>query len=272
MKPVVYALAGAILFGSTADSLGGTVDVSTLKLMATIQTRGQYDNAGLSYWNGAPLSPSNQPTYSEDQLSATLSFYVDPKQRNDLFITVSNVYDTQFGYISGPPFDYVALTGLDLSVRLRGHTSSLAAVFSNQWALPGEELLNGGVGGANVPLSSTPGWTLVSATRNGKTWDYSMDSSSVNYGLTHFSDVWGETRIYGGAAFSLQFGENIDLFRDLDFTDLTANTEFGFGRYSATDVTAVPEPSTWLMTLLGTVSLSLVTFLRSRKPWGGSLA
>ena len=87
--------------------------------MAIVQTRGEYNNYGLDYWNGAPLSPTNQPTYDQDQLSATLSFYVDRAHANDLYIVVSNVYDTQFGYITGAPFNYVALTGIVFSLKFR---------------------------------------------------------------------------------------------------------------------------------------------------------
>src|SRR5271156_1928392 len=93
-----------------------TLDTNSLTLMATVQTRGEYDNAGLDYWNGQPLSATNQPTYEQDQLSATLSFYVDPAQTNDLFVTVSNVLDTDYDYIYGVPFAYTALTGFDFSL------------------------------------------------------------------------------------------------------------------------------------------------------------
>ena len=75
---------------------------------------------GLGSWNGAPLSPENQPTPEEDELSATLSFYVDRDHKNDLYVVVSNVFDTDFGFITGTAFEYVALTGLTFSLPLSG--------------------------------------------------------------------------------------------------------------------------------------------------------
>jgi hypothetical protein len=55
-------------------SFASLIDANTLVHVTTIDTRGQYDNAGLDFWNGQPISPTNMPTPDEDQLSATWSF------------------------------------------------------------------------------------------------------------------------------------------------------------------------------------------------------
>jgi hypothetical protein len=286
LKLCHLALLTVAICGATTPRLfAATLDVSSLTLMAVIQTRGEYDNSGLGTWNGQPLSPSNQPTYEEDQLSATLSFYIDPKHKNDLYLTVGNVYDTQYGYISGPPFSYVALTGIDFSFSGQRKVSSREAQFSTEDALPGEQLANGGPDGSNLPLTSTPGWQLSNFVTIHRTGDYSISASNDNSALTHFSSVSGATRIYGGAAFDFVFPTNVNLFRSIDFDSLNAETVFGVGMYtSAGELTyvrqvgpSVPEPPTWLAIgigffLLGSMrAVKLGVGLRPRRDGSQSL-
>jgi hypothetical protein len=256
------------LFCCASSNLkAATLDTNSLTLMATVQTRGEYDNAGLDYWNGEPLSATNQPTYEQDQLSATLDFYVDPAQTNNLFVTVSNVFDTDYGYISGTPFTYTALTGFDFSLSIPNDASFAAAIFSNEWALPGEQLVGPDYGASS--LSTTPGWTLIDVSGPGSQRDYSVGATDLNYALTHFDSVYGTTRIFGGAAFSLQFAPTIDLIRDANFASLSAQTSFGFGRYVGPgDITylnpVIPEPSTWTMMLIGFTLLGFAGWRHSR--------
>jgi hypothetical protein len=115
-------------------------------------------------------------------------------------LTVSNVFDTQYGYVSGDVFSYIALTGIDFSLGFPQASSLLTPQFSNDWALGGEALL-GPVAGQSTPLSNTPGWTFAGVSGSSQNPDYSIGTSSVNDALTHFNSVWGTTRIYGGAAF-----------------------------------------------------------------------
>lgn len=112
-------LAAAALTCLAHEAQADIIDTSALKLVGVVQTRGEYDNAGLGTWNGLPLSSSNQPSYEQDQLSATLSFYVDRAYKNDLYLVVSNVFDTDFGSIFGSPFEFVALTGFTFSLPIR---------------------------------------------------------------------------------------------------------------------------------------------------------
>jgi hypothetical protein len=230
MRWIAYAVAGVIIVGVGSPPSAATLDVNSLTLVATVQTSGEYDNAGLTSWNGLALSSTNQPTYEQDQLSATLNFYVDPLRTNELVITASNVYDTQYGYVSGPPFIYTALTGIDFSFSMPADAGSPPGQFSNQSALPGEQLVGPNVGNS-TELITTPGWTLTSVSGPDSTRAYSLDASDVNYALTHYGSVYGATRIYGGAAFVLQYDPTIDLLRDANFGSLSADTDFGFGMY-----------------------------------------
>lgn len=198
------------------------ITTSDLIHVATVVTLGEYDNAGLSTWNGQPLSPTNQPTAQQDQLSASWNFYVDPAAPNTLDVVVSNVADTNFGYISGSPFALTALTGFQFSLDV---PSSSYATFSNQLALPGEALL-GPVSGSSAPLDTTPGWNLLSA--SGPTGDavYQIGTSTVSDGFTHFSSVYGDTRIYGGGAFQFTFNPSVDLL-NANFSTLLATATNG---------------------------------------------
>src|SRR5579871_1892543 len=115
-------------------AVASVIDTTQLTEVATVQTRGQYDNAQLGTWNGQPLSPTNHPSFEEDQLSATWTFFVDPAATNVLYVVASNVLDTDFGFLFGPGFDLVALTGFEFSLTIP-HASSYAT-FSNNFAVP----------------------------------------------------------------------------------------------------------------------------------------
>jgi hypothetical protein len=277
MKRKLLSLAATVTLGafgvmSPQLSKASTVNISSLTLMATVQTRGEYDNYGLDYWDGAPLSPTNQPTFEQDQLSATLSFYVDPAQTNDLYLVVSNVLDTDYGYISGAPFAYVALTGIDFSLAISSNPAP--AVFTNQLAVPGEQFEGPNYGAS--PLSTTPGWTLANVSGPTADLDYSIGTGTVDYALTHFQNVYGTTRIFGGAAFGFLFDPAINLFQDANFASLSADTSFGLGLYAGPgEITylnpAIPEPATWAMMLFGFAGLGLAGYVTSRARVGGKV-
>jgi uncharacterized membrane protein YgcG len=228
-------------------SLATVIDTNSLILVASVATRGQYDNAQLTTWNGQPLSSTNHPTFDEDQLSAIWDFYVDPAAPNTLYIVATNVYDTQFGFIFGAPFDLVALTGFEFSLPIQ--TSSYAQ-FSNQFAIPGEALL-GPVAGTSLLLDTTPGWNLISVSGLPNEATYSIEASSVNDAFTHFSSVFGETRIYGGGVFQLTFAPKVN-FLDTDFAALTVTASNGMGAYVET-----PAPTSCSATYNGTFNGNL---------------
>jgi hypothetical protein len=101
MKARLWSLASTFALGlgalSTSSANAATIDPTDMKLVATVDTLGAYDNAGLDYYNGQPLSPTNYPSAYQDELSAQWNFYVNPSAKNELFIVASDVADSNFG-------------------------------------------------------------------------------------------------------------------------------------------------------------------------------
>jgi hypothetical protein len=284
MKRFLFPLLASLALAGPTQAT--TIIPSSLIPVAIVTTLGEYDNAGLGSWNGQPLSASNQPTAQQDQLSATWNFYVDPVATNTLYIIVGNVADTNYGWILGPPFNSVALTGFQFSLKVP--TSSYAS-FSNQFAVQTEALL-GPTSGSSTPLETTPGWAM---TASGPTHHavYQIATPTVSDAFTHFSSVWGDTRIFGGGVFQLTFDPSVDLLH-VNFNTLSATATNGEGLYTEVgtvlpqsdhddhhhhliddqhlfnddhDPTAgVPEPSTWALMLLGFAGLGFA-FRRSRR-------
>jgi hypothetical protein len=214
------------------------IDVSSLTLVATVTTLGEYDNAGLSNWNGQPLSDSNKPTAEQDQLSATWNFYVDPSATNTLYVVVNNVTDTQFAYIIYSPINLVPLTGFQFSLDVE--TSSYAS-FSNQFAMPTEALL-GPVSGSSTPLETTPGWIMLTASGAPDHVMYQIETPTVSYAFTHFPSVSGATRIFGGGVFQFTFDPSVNLLHT-NFNTLTATATNGEGSYTEIGTLHIVPPA-----------------------------
>ena len=201
------------------------IDTSSLTLVATATTLGEYDNAGIAFWNGQPLSGSNHPTAQEDQLSATWNFYVDPKAPNTLYIVVSEVVDSNFFLISGTPFDLVALTGFQFSLKVP--TSSYAS-FSNQFAVPTEALVGSG---NSTPLQTTPGWTLLGVSGAPDQAVYQIGTPTVSDAFTHYTVNTNDIRISGGGVFQFTFDPSVNLLQ-ANFNTLVATATNGEGAYT----------------------------------------
>lgn len=272
------AEAPAILLLLVASSLPAgsafatIISPTSLTPVATVLTRGEYDNRDLGYWNGEPLSSTNHPTEEQDQLSATWNFYVNPKMPNELFLVVSDVLDTDFGYITGEPFDLVALTGVEFSFKTS--PSIGLGAFSSQYVVGGEGLV--GPSSNYTALTNTPGWTESLSVSAEGTQTYDLQASGVNYGFTHFSDVYGETRIYGGGVFAFTFKAGTDLFNSINFTKLSLDASNGEGQYSENGQLVfsytpanvlpgeVPEPGAWNFLIIGVASVGWI--LRRARP------
>jgi PEP-CTERM motif len=260
---------GVIAFASGAKAR--VIYPYDMTLVATVDTIGAYDNRGLDYWNGNPLSPTNHPSAYEDELSAQWNFYINPQATNQLFIVASDVADTNFGYISGEPFSLVALTGFEFALPVRRNKAG--PVFSNEYAVPNEFLANGGPGGSNLSIDTTPGWSITSVSGNPGRLNYSITTPDVNNAFTHFTSVYGATRILGGGVFEFTYSPNVNLLRQADCRRLVASASNGEGAYIEEGTltfayergrpNTVPEPSTWAMILLGFTSLSYAGYRRA---------
>jgi hypothetical protein len=190
-----------------------------------------------------------------------------------LILSTSDVADSNFGYLYGEPFDLVALTGFDFSLPIRRNHADPS--FSNQYGVPNEFLANGGPSGSNLPIDTTPGWSVASVSGTPHDLNYDIIASDENYAFTHFTYVYGATRILGGGVFELTYSPSVDLLRQANFRRLTASASNGEGAYiergtliyaySPRRTNAVPEPSTWAMMLLGFTSLGFAGYRRARK-------
>lgn len=244
------------------------VSLTSMVLAADVFTRGQYDDAQLGTWNGQPLSPTNHPTVDEDQLSANWKFYVDPNAKNELFLQVTNIADTTYGFIFGPPFSLVALTGFEFSMDV---ASPMDATFSNQWAVAGEALL-GPVSGSSTSLDTTPGWGLSSVSGPLHQRTYAISTPDVDHAFTHFPSVFGTTRIFGGGVFEFLFDPSVDLFKAADFRTLEATASNGLGAYTEpgtltfaiSPAASVPEPTSFALMLTGVLGMLIAASCHKR--------
>jgi hypothetical protein len=230
------------------QSIASLIDANTLVHVATVNTLGAYDNAGLNFWNGQPISPTNMPTPEEDQLSAIWSFYVDPIDRNTLYILVSNVLDPNFGFITGTPFFLTALTGFQFALPV---ASPSYATFSGGFAVQGQTLV--GPTGNSTPVDTTPGWHLSSVTGPTTQATYVINSASAqtaSYAFTHYASVTGDIRILNGGVFQLPFDPTVNLL-NADFADLTASASNGMGAYVEAGTlvfpVSTPEPASLVL-------------------------
>jgi len=249
------------LFVLNAPACAEVLSFSAEELKAQIHTRTQYDMKGLGTWNGAPVTDANHPSDYENQLAATFSFFVKPESDQVLFVQVSHVQDTAYGFILGAPFASVALTGFSFSFGAgHGSLQPTDAAFSNAYANPGEVLLGSGV---HEPLTETPGWSFLPADD-----EFNLRADSVTSAFTHFPNVFGTTRIYGGGLFAFDFGPHAHLNGEGIFSHLNGYavhgadeyiapgtlwlpTHGGGGSHEPPSPPAVPEPSTYLLVSIG---------------------
>jgi hypothetical protein len=78
---------------------------------------------------------------------------------------------------------------------------------------------------------------------------FEVSTADVAFGLSHFQNVYGTSRIVGGGVFEFIFDPSDDLLTDADFRSVTATAFHGLGSYAAPGtvtfpVNPVPEPGT----------------------------
>jgi hypothetical protein len=88
------------------------ITFETHDLLASFHTDGLYNLAGLNFWNGKPVSATNRPTDYERELSATINFFAKRKDHNILFLQVTDVTATHFGFALGTTFFNITQTGV----------------------------------------------------------------------------------------------------------------------------------------------------------------
>jgi hypothetical protein len=269
---VASAMSLAAVVSCCLSANASIINPSDMILVATVDTLGAYDNRGIDYYNGNPISPTNYPSAYQDILSAQWDFYVSPSAKNNLFIVADQIVDTHFGYVYGEPFYLIPLTGFEFLLPVKRNHSD--PIFSNQYAVSNEFLANGGQNGSNLPIDTTPGWSVTSISGDPRKLDYTITTPDENYSFTHFNSVYGATRILGGGVFELTYSPKINLLRQADFKELVASASNGEGAYteqgtlvyaySRRQANTVPETSTLAMLLLGFAGLGFVGYRRSK--------
>jgi hypothetical protein len=251
------ALLACLLFATTARA--DVIDFSDLHYVS----RGTFASSGLVdwddgwTWNGAPRSDTNEPTDAQLRLKATVNFLIDPSQRNQLFVQLTDVVTTQGASWFNDAFDAVTQTGIRLTLPFfSDHRPTLDASFAN----PGQVSACCSFPEQVTPLSITPGYrldfdgaSLLIHTINGS-----------DLGFTSLGNIRNATRIRGGGVFALTFDDDVNLLPASLWKDLLIENEYGAGRQYIDAVRQrgrpVAEPGT--LTLL---SLSAVFFLRRRR-------
>ena len=98
----------------------------------------------------------------------------------------------------------MALTGFEFGLSKLDLGEVIALGFSNEWARPGQ-VLDGRPSQSNppvqMPLLDTPNWDLVPGAPN----EFATQTANVNYGLSHFGNIFAATRIVGGGDFQFTF-------------------------------------------------------------------
>ena len=213
-------------------------------------------------WNGLPISDTNRPSDYERTLSATINFYADPTAENRLFLQVTDVVSTRFGFVVGPASANSALTGIHLDIKPKGQSLG-AAVLSTDYANPGQRLLgpNQGV----TAIDTTPGWQLEFDSRNRYTLKTPGFRDFGGFGESGW--VQGSQRVAGGGVFLLSFNRDVDASKiNWQHTDLSlgwgVDDQWVLADYLKSDSdgrpgregpTAVPDPGGTLSLLSGAV-------------------
>jgi hypothetical protein len=109
-----------MLLLAASAATAAQITFSNEDLLASYRGQGLIPLDSIGTWNGKPVSDINRPTDYERTLAATINFFDDPTAENRLFVQITNVVSTHFGYAFGTAFVNTALTGVDLSLKPKG--------------------------------------------------------------------------------------------------------------------------------------------------------
>ena len=94
----IITILAAILVRTVAAN---TITFENYDLLASYDSNGLIDLGSIGTWNGRPVSDTNKPTDFQRELSATLNFFAKPTEANKLFLQVTDVVATHFGFAFG---------------------------------------------------------------------------------------------------------------------------------------------------------------------------
>jgi len=208
-------------------SSAAQITFETYDLLASFHTDGLYNLAGLNFWNGKPVSATNKPTDYERQLAATINFFAKPKDHNILFLQVTDVTATHFGFAFGTAFFNITQTGVLFTLPSKHDLGT--PILSLGFANAGEIRVYAPPDGSSEPLTTTPGFGL---SRPGQNQLLIQTVSGADYGFINNGwTVFGGpvNRIVGGGVFEMIFPRRVNLFRDVNFRSTTVKSQYGAG-------------------------------------------
>jgi len=259
----INAFAGvAFLYAVVAGHTQATqITFTGYDLLGSFRTDGLIDLGLIGTWNGKPVSPTNRPTDYERQLAATINFFAKPKDHNILFLQVTDVTATHFGFAFGTAFFNITQTGVRFTLPSKHDLGT--PILSLGFANPGETRVYAPPDRSSEPLTTTPGFGLW---RPGQNQLLIQTVSGADYGFINEGwSVFGTVnRIEGGGVFEMIFPRKVNVLRQIDFRSATVESQYGAGSQYIRAGAHVPETSGTfeLLTLavgavLGTQWLSL---------------
>ncbi len=234
------------------------LDVITFQgydLLGSYYANGLYNLPPGFIYNGNPVGPDNMPSDYELQLACTFNFYALVAQPNVLFIQVTGVVSSNFGWVSGDALTEVTLTGIQFTLPSQSGTVGTPSLSLN-YANPGETWIYCPPDYSSEPLTTTPGFGLTALAPN----QFLIQTlNGADYGfLNEGWLVWGGTvnRITGGGVFQLTFPDDVNLYQ-LDFTQADVESQWGAG-YQYIPAIIVPEPACLSLLIFGMFGIALL--------------
>ena len=239
LKLILLAVAAATIILGTANA--DVLAFENYSLLGSYRSDGLVDLGSIGTWNGKPISDTNKPNDYERQLAATLNFYSRRSDPNVLFLQVTDVVATHFGFAFGTAFTNITQTGVQFTLpTVRGINLGTPS-FSSAFANPGQIRAFAPPDRSSEPLTTTPGFQLLRPAQN-KFLVQTISGAEFGFINTGWSVFGGSVnRIEGGGVFELTFPERINLFRNVNFASATVDSEYGHGnQYIRAHVLEVP--------------------------------